>query len=86
VDTKNSTINLTIVCGMEETNIVKNTNKINKAKLKDLYLAATEFKEAKPWEWMNEDDLICIENPEDKSIGFCSIMAVQMFTSRWLYI
>lgn len=53
---------------------MKNTNKINKAKLKDLYLAATEFREAKPWEWMNEDDLICIENPEDKSIGFCSIM------------
>lgn len=53
---------------------MKNTNKIPKEKLEDLYAATIEFKKAKPWEWMSEKDLICVENPQDKTIGYCSIM------------
>lgn len=53
---------------------MKNTNEIDKEKLAELYAATIEFKKAKPWEWMSEEDLICVENPQDKTIGYCSIM------------
>nr|WP_127837517.1 hypothetical protein [Clostridium prolinivorans] len=42
--------------------------------LKDLYEAAVAFKKAKPWNNPLVPELICVENPEDKTIGYCSIM------------
>ncbi|MDK2836736.1 MAG: hypothetical protein PWP21_1513 [Thermosediminibacterales bacterium] len=41
---------------------------------KDLYDAAMEFKKEKPWQWLYDADLICVQNPEDETIGYCSIM------------
>jgi len=41
---------------------------------KSLYQAAEEFKKAEPWKWLWDQDLICVENPEDGTIGYCSIM------------
>lgn len=42
--------------------------------LRDLYATASEFKQAKLWESFFEMDLICVENPADGTIGYCSIM------------
>ncbi|MEJ2209183.1 MAG: hypothetical protein P8129_09125 [Anaerolineae bacterium] len=39
-----------------------------------LYEAATAFKEAAPWEWMFEDDVFGVQNPETGQIGYGSIM------------
>lgn len=40
----------------------------------ELYQAASDFKKAEPWKWLYDADLICVENPEDKTIGYCSVM------------
>lgn len=40
----------------------------------NLYEAAIEFKKAEPWKVLYDMDLICIENPVDKTWGYCSIM------------
>jgi len=40
----------------------------------ELYQAALDFKKTAPWEWLYDADLICVENPEDKTIGYCSVM------------
>ena len=42
--------------------------------LKNLYQAASEFKKAQPWNELYDADLICIKNPNDGTIGYCSIM------------
>lgn len=42
--------------------------------LKELYQAASEFAQAQPWKEFWDADIICIENPKDKSTGYCSIM------------
>jgi len=39
-----------------------------------LYKAAEAFKKAEPWQWLWDADLICVENPENGVIGYCSIM------------
>lgn len=39
-----------------------------------LYQAAIAFKQAAPWEWMGNDDLFAVENPDDGEIGYCSIL------------
>ncbi|MDH7487217.1 MAG: hypothetical protein QHJ81_13185 [Anaerolineae bacterium] len=39
-----------------------------------LYAAAAAFKEAAPWEWMFEDDLFGVRDPESGQIGYGSIM------------
>jgi len=41
-----------------------------------LYAAAAAFKEAAPWEWMVEDDLFGVRNPENGQIGYGSIMGI----------
>lgn len=41
---------------------------------KGLYQAAIFFKEAEPWRDLFDSDLICLENPWDKTIGYCSVM------------
>lgn len=33
-----------------------------------------DFKEEQPWRWLYEDDIICVENPVDKTTGYCSVM------------
>ncbi|MBC8447934.1 MAG: hypothetical protein H8D78_09305 [Chloroflexi bacterium] len=39
-----------------------------------LYAAAAAFKEAAPWEWLSEEDLFGVRNPESGQIGYGSIM------------
>lgn len=39
-----------------------------------LYQAAIAFKRAAPWEWMGNDDLFAVENPDDGEMGYCSIL------------
>nr|PZN07278.1 MAG: hypothetical protein DIU64_12635 [Caldicoprobacter oshimai] len=41
---------------------------------RELYQAAIEFKNAQPWQWLYDMDLICVQNPADQTIGYCSIM------------
>ena len=42
--------------------------------LKELYKAAAEFKQVQPWKWLFDADIICVENPKDKMMGYCSVM------------
>lgn len=42
--------------------------------LLELYQAASAFKKAEPWKGLSDSDLIGVENPEDKTIGYCSVM------------
>src|SRR5262245_22371666 len=39
-----------------------------------LYVAARRVKEMAPWEWMMEDDVFGVRNPERDEIGFVSVM------------
>ena len=39
-----------------------------------LYEAAQAFKEQAPWEWMFEDEIFGIRNPETGDIGYASVM------------
>ena len=41
---------------------------------KELLDLAIRVKQLKPWQWMDETDLIGIENPETREIGFISVM------------
>lgn len=45
-----------------------------KKQLVALYAAAARFREAEPWRWLYDADLICVENPSDKALGYCSVM------------
>lgn len=38
-----------------------------------LFKAAEVFKAARPWDWMVEEQLFAVENPETGDMGFCSI-------------
>lgn len=40
----------------------------------NLYSAAVEFKKLKPWEWMWDDDIFGVKNPETGETGFCCVM------------
>ncbi|MBS3987049.1 MAG: hypothetical protein KGZ38_03735 [Erysipelothrix sp.] len=53
---------------------MRNNDKPTDAQLKELYQAALEFKNAQPWKWLYDADLICVENPRDKTMGYCSVM------------
>lgn len=53
---------------------MRSDNKPTAAQLKKLYEAAEAFKQAKPWESFYDVDIICVENPADKQMGYCSIM------------
>lgn len=39
-----------------------------------LYEAAARIKEIAPWEWLMEDDLFGVQNPETSEFGFVSVM------------
>lgn len=45
-----------------------------KEQWQELYQAAIDFKQAEPWTWLYDDDVFCLENPKDKTIGYCSVM------------
>ncbi len=49
-------------------------NKPTLAEWKRLYAAAMRVKELAPWEWMMEDDICGVQNPEGGEIGFLSVM------------
>jgi hypothetical protein len=39
-----------------------------------LYQAAIKFKESAPWEWMDNEELFSVENPDNDEVGYCSIL------------
>ena len=39
-----------------------------------LYQAAIAFQQATPWEWMDNEDLFAIENPDDGEVGYSTIL------------
>ncbi len=41
-----------------------------------LYSAALAFKQEAPWEWMEEDELFGVRDPETDEIGYVSIMGI----------
>ena len=43
---------------------------------KRLYEFAVKVKELAPWEWMYEDQIFGVQNPEAEEIGFVSIMGI----------
>lgn len=40
---------------------------------RDLYLAMDRFSKLKPWEWMYDDEIFCVEDPIDQTMYYCSI-------------
>ncbi|MCL6446472.1 MAG: hypothetical protein K6T83_24000 [Alicyclobacillus sp.] len=39
-----------------------------------LYEAAIAFRDLAPWNWMFEDQIFAVENPENGEVGYCSVM------------
>lgn len=44
------------------------------AEWRQLYEVATQVKELAPWEWMMEDDIFGVQDPDTGQVGFVSIM------------
>jgi hypothetical protein len=44
--------------------------------LKSLYETLAQVRDLAPWQWMEESDLIGLENPDTKAFGFISIMGM----------
>ncbi|MDD5094971.1 MAG: hypothetical protein PHV74_11420 [Dehalococcoidia bacterium] len=40
----------------------------------NLYQSAMMFKEAAPWDWVHNDTLFAVENPDDGEVSYCSIL------------
>src|SRR5574341_831169 len=54
---------------------------------RQLFDLATQIQKLKPWRWMEETDLIGIENPDTGEIGFISVMgAVGEYEAVALYL
>ena len=53
---------------------MRNDNKPTDEQLKELYQAASDFKQVQPWKWLYDADIICVENQKDKTMGYCSVM------------
>lgn len=53
---------------------MRNDNKPTAEQLKQLYEAAAAFQREQPWKWLFDSDLICVENPKDNTVGYCSVM------------
>src|SRR5438132_5524724 len=59
----------------------------NDPEARELFDLSTQVKDLKPWRWMEETDLIGIENPETGEIGFISVMgAVGEYEDVALYL
>ena len=54
--------------------MIREKNKPTNEQLIELYQAAMDFKKAEPWQHLYDGDLICVENPVDKMVGYCSVM------------
>ncbi|MBI2958149.1 MAG: hypothetical protein HYY32_04825 [Chloroflexi bacterium] len=39
-----------------------------------LYQAAIEFHRTAPWQWMHDTDLFAVENPADRTAGYCCVL------------
>ena len=50
-----------------------------------LYEAAIALKQKAPWEWMQEDEIFGVRNPETHEIGYVSIMGALGNTWLWLF-
>ena len=62
---------------------MREDNRPNDDQLKELYQAAADFKEAQPWKWLYDSDIICVENPKDKDqLGFVPFMGKSRRTLR----
>lgn len=46
----------------------------NKGDWSSLYEAAVAFQQVAPWEWMGNEDLFAVENPDNHEMGYCSIL------------
>lgn len=53
---------------------LKKDNRPTEVQLKELYEAASVFKQTQPWKWLYDADIICVENPKDKMMGYGSVM------------
>jgi len=53
---------------------MRKNDKPTEEQLKELYQAASDFKQVQPWKWLYDADVICVENPKDKTMGYCSVM------------
>ena len=53
---------------------MKEDKKPTEEHLKELYDAAAAFKQAEPWTWLYDSDIIAVENPKDRKMGYCSVM------------
>lgn len=53
---------------------MREDNRPTEVQLKELYDAASVFKQVQPWKWLYDADIICVENPKDKMMGYCSVM------------
>ena len=49
-------------------------NEPTKGNWSALYQVAIVFQQAAPWEWMDNEDLFAVENPDDGEVGYCSIL------------
>jgi hypothetical protein len=46
----------------------------NRGAIKRIISSSIKFKQAQPWKWLYDADIICVENPKNKMMGCCSIM------------
>jgi len=49
-------------------------NQPSKSDWATLYQAAITFKEAAPWNWVGNEELFAVENPDDGEVGYCSVL------------
>ena len=47
---------------------------VSKEVWEKLYTAARDFQEAECWDWISEDDLFGVMNPENGEIGYCCVL------------
>lgn len=50
------------------------TQKASSAEIKALYRAASAFRKAAPWEWMDDDELIGVQDPVTGKTGYCCVL------------